>query len=138
MLELGRFQVLPLYAQVEISDAEAKDYPQWPTGREPVVFLAQSIAVSTIGDREGRVTIHVIGFSEDILPADFVPANLHDVSIVFDGSLVVSGDDVVVGNTVASDLHRIRVGNGGHRVLILAVRAPKPSELVVLIAGVSG
>jgi hypothetical protein len=59
MSTVRRFQVLPLYHQVEVRDAGDVDYPQWETGEERVLASVQCIVLATRSDLEGDVAIEV-------------------------------------------------------------------------------
>ena len=56
---LARFEVTAYYGQVEISDPNKLDYPQFETGEERAVAIPDCIAVVTRNDREGPVTVEV-------------------------------------------------------------------------------
>jgi len=52
--------VWPWYAQVEISDRDNADVPQWETGEESVVYSQTAISVATRPDVHGHVRVLVI------------------------------------------------------------------------------
>jgi len=108
---LGRFAVLPLHAHIDIRDPATDEYPQWVTGEEAVVATSQCIAVATRGDVDGRVVVELA--LDDGATID--PGWRQ----VFEGELLLTGDDVVVGNYVAGEAHVVRVGRGNHRVRVL-------------------
>ncbi|MCK6533825.1 MAG: hypothetical protein L6Q84_12720 [Polyangiaceae bacterium] len=56
---LARAKVIPYNAQVELSDLNATDYPQWRTGHEAAVALADCVAVATQGDEAGKVVVEI-------------------------------------------------------------------------------
>ena len=111
MGRLARVEVTPFHAQVEISDPNARDYPQWPTGDELVVSLPQCVAVATQGDDRGKVAIEVWDKSLD--------ANDPEMgTVLFDGEFVTTTNRVMVGNIVGNDLHTISTREGRHRLRV--------------------
>jgi hypothetical protein len=72
---VGRFQVLPLYRQVEFRDAGDVDRPQWETGTESVLAIRS--------DLEGEVEIEV---RVDTDREDRAAGEL-----LFDGELLTTG-----------------------------------------------
>lgn len=105
---LAHVEVTPYYGQVEISDPNKRDYPQFETGEEKAVAIPQCIAVVTRGDLEGKVTVEV--WSQR-LEVQGIPLEL-----VYDGELVLTEDRAVVGNTVGNEFHAIPLVSGPHRV----------------------
>ena len=124
MTVLGRFEVLPLQGQIDIRDPAGSDYPQWETGEERAVSTAQVVAVATRGDIDGRVTVEVRQGPGDIPEG---------VAIAFDGELLLSGDDAVVGNYLAGEEHRLSLGPGWHRVTVYVQPPDAPAAEVVVV-----
>ena len=108
MTLVTRADVTPFYGQVEISDPGKRDYPRFMTGHERVVAIPGCIAVVTRGDQEGKVWIEVRRGESD--------ASADGFECVFDGDLVLAGDDAAVGNTIGNELHQVRLGPGRDRV----------------------
>jgi hypothetical protein len=133
--ELGSYRIFPLNAQVEVSDPNSRDYPAWGTGLEKAVATPDSIAIATIGDMDGNVTMRVLGVSTDVFPAK-TPPGLEGLSHLHEGVLVLSQGDLVIGNGLAGDLHRLSVGPGAHKIRILGNAVARPSEVVILLGGV--
>jgi hypothetical protein len=106
---LGRFDVLPLYGQIDIRDPAAADYPQWETGEEKAVATAHCIAVATRGDLDGRVAVEVR--HEPIEEPDHA-------TIAFDGSLLLTGEGLVVGNYLGGEEHWLPLPPGSHHVTV--------------------
>src|SRR5829696_523238 len=98
MGEVRRFQVLPLYRQVEVRDAGDIDRPHWETGTEPVLASSQCIVLAARSDLEGEVEIEV---RVDTDREDRAAGQL-----LFDGELLTTGQGMVVGNSLTG-LHRI-------------------------------
>src|SRR5256885_16123318 len=87
---LQRIHVTPFNGQVELSDPKATDYPQWQTGNEPAVALAQAVAVATQSDSHGDVAVVVL--------VDTVNDGLGELlAVVMDGGVFcnryVTGDE---------------------------------------------
>jgi hypothetical protein len=94
MTVLGRFEVLPLHAQIQIRDAASAQFPQWETGEEAVVTTTQCITVATQDDVDGLVTIEVRrDQDQDIADGQW--------RLVCEGELLLTGEDVVVGSHLA-------------------------------------
>jgi hypothetical protein len=108
---LARVEVKPFNAQVELSDANTRAYPQWQTGEEAVAALPQSVAVATRGDDRGNVVIEV--WDDELQVED---PSLSEA--LYDGELVVTDDKVVVGNSVGNELHPVNVPTGRHRIRV--------------------
>jgi hypothetical protein len=124
MSTVHRFRVLPLYHQVQISDAaDDVDYPQWETGEERLLVSAQCIVLATRSDLEGAVEIEVHIQAE---PDEFAAGEL-----VFEGELLTTGHGIVVGNSL-TDLHHIPLPIGWHPVRIHADPPIDPSQFTVL------
>ena len=123
MTVLGRFDVLPLYNQIEIRDPSGTDFPEWDTGKEPAVATSQCIAVATRSDVEGLVPVEV--------RSDHEVEDLVGWRLLFDGELLLTGDTAVVGNYVANESYSVEVGRGWHRVRVWGVPVgERPAELV--------
>jgi hypothetical protein len=111
---VGRFQVMPLYRQVEVRDAgDDVDRPLWETGEERVLASAQCIVLATRSDLEGKVEIEVC-----------VGADLDDSTagqLLFDGELLTTGQGILVGNSL-TELHHVPLPIGWHPIRIYANR----------------
>src|SRR5437016_4027825 len=81
------------------------------TGEEAVVATSQCIAVATRGDVHGRVVVEVA--------LDDGAAIDPGWQQVFEGELVLTGEEAVIGNYVAGEAHPVRLGPGTHRVRVL-------------------
>ena len=128
MGRLACIEVTPFHAQVEISDPNARDYPQWPTGDELVVSLPQCVAVATQGDDRGKVAIEVWDKSLD--------ANDPEMStVLFDGEFVTTTDRVLVGSVVGNDLHTISIHQGRHRLRVYTSPARGRARAVYFLFG---
>jgi len=122
--QLLELEVLPLYAQVGVQDADTTDLPDWQTGNEQAVATAHAILVATRPDTEGTVVIRVIRG----------PAELE--AIVFDGTLDVTSGLIEVGNSLAGTVERVAVGEpGGRRVQIAVDPVEAPAVITVAIEG---
>jgi hypothetical protein len=127
MSSISRFEVLPLQAQIDIRDPAATEYPQWETGDETAVATAQAIAVATQGDVDGRVAVEVVADDEFRVEDSWRE--------VFDGELLTTGDDVVIGNYLAGEVHPVRLGAGWHRVRVATNPADAPATSVRIAFG---
>src|SRR5262245_51126638 len=105
MTLLTRVEVTPYNAQVGLSDPTTKDYPEWTTGDEAVVYLPRSVAVATQADIEGKVWVEVW---KTALPTDLLSHSLG----VFDGIFETTRDEVVVGNVVGNETHLVPIERG--------------------------
>jgi hypothetical protein len=119
-----RFQVLPLYHQVEVRDVGDVDYPQWETGEERVLASAQCIVLATRSDLEGDVAIEV--------RIDAGPEDRAAGALVFAGELLTTGQGMVVGNSLTG-LHPIRLPIGWHPVRVYADPPIDPARFTVLV-----
>lgn len=119
---LARFEVTAYYGQVEISDPNKLDYPQFETGEERAVAIPDCIAVVTRNDREGPVTVEVWN---QRLETDNV-----NLEPVYDGELTLSEARAVVGNTVGNEFYSIPLGRGRHRVKAFTSGAGERPEAV--------
>lgn len=122
---LTRVTVSPLHAQVEITDREARHFPQWGTGRERVVASSQCIAVATRDDRHGPVTIEA--WEGALGSVD------KDSERVFDGEFVVTSDEAEVGNSISNELTPVRLNRGIHRVQVYVSPAGALAERVYFV-----
>jgi hypothetical protein len=125
MAEVRRFQVFPLYQQVEIRDAaDDVDRPLWETGEERVLASAQCIVLAARSDLYGEVEIEVRldAGSEDRPSGD----------LLFDGELMTTGQGMVVGNSL-TDLHHISLRTGWHPLRIYGDPPTDPSRFTVLV-----
>ena len=114
MALLVQAEVLPLYAQVSLSDALANDYPVPETGDEEVVALPQTVAVATRSDYpDGRLPVEVW--------TERLDGDVRDLQCVFDGQLNLSDGRALVGNLVANDVHAFSLSPGSHRLLVFTV-----------------
>jgi hypothetical protein len=124
MIVLGRFDVLPLQAQIDIRDPAGAEYPQWETGEERAVATDQCVAVATRSDADGRVTVEVrLGGPQEPMP---------DRAIAFDGEVLVTGEALVVGNLLAGEEHALPLARGWHRLIVTTHPTDGPAEDVVL------
>jgi len=124
MTLLGRFQVLPLQAQIDIRDPGGSDYPQWETGEERAIATAQCIAVATQGDMDGRVAVEVR------LGPSAVPSG---ATVAFDGEVLLSGEELVVGNYLGGEEHRLPLGPGWHHVTVYTQPSAAPAVEVIVV-----
>jgi hypothetical protein len=125
MAEVRRFQVFPLYQQVEIRDAtDDVDRPLWETGEERVLASAQCIVLATRSDLYGEVEIEVrLDAGSEDRPSG---------ELLFDGELMTTGQGIVVGNSL-TDLHHISVRIGWHPLRIYGDPPTDPSRFTVLV-----
>ena len=125
MAEVRRFQVFPLYQQVEIGDAaEGVDRPLWETGEERVLASAQCIVLATRSDLDGEVEIEVR-----------VGADLDDQAggqLLLDGELLTTGQGILVGNSL-TELHHVGLPIGWHPIRIYAEPPGNPARFTVLL-----
>jgi hypothetical protein len=125
MAEIRRFQVLPLYRQVEIRDAANDvDRPRWESGEERVLASAQYIVLATRSDLKGEVEIEV--------HLDAGSENRPSGELLFDGELMTTGQGMVVGNSL-TDLHHIPLPIGWHRLRIYGDPPTDPARFTVLV-----
>jgi hypothetical protein len=125
MTVVARFEVLPLYAQVEVRDPAAVDLPEWENGNEQAIATAQCVAVATRSDVDGLVSIEVWQDEEDVGS---------EWALVFAGELLLTGPDLVVGNVVANEVHPVPVGPGWHRICVwVRPSEGRPAEVVVVL-----
>jgi hypothetical protein len=119
--------ILPLYAQVEIGDAESKEYPQWATGRELTTANSETVAVATRRDIDGKVKVEVwLG------PPAFGHSDIREA--IFAGEIVVRSGKLRVGSSIANDVHVITVPVGHHKLRIF--RTPSrsaPAEQIFFV-----
>jgi hypothetical protein len=125
---LGRFEVTPYNAQIEIRDPDARDYPQWETGEEAVVSLPHVVVVATQGDNQGRVVVEAWQGS-----LDSQDATLSDA--VFDGEFLTTIDKAIVGNTIGAEFHAVQVPAGRHRLRIFTSPRGAPAKKVYFLFG---
>jgi hypothetical protein len=125
MAEVRRFQVFPLYQQVEIGDAaEGVDRPLWETGEERVLASAQCIVVATRSDLEGEVEIEVrLDAGSEDRPSG---------ELLFDGELLTTGQGILVGNSL-TELHHVPLPIGWHPIRIYAEPPGNPARFTVLL-----
>jgi hypothetical protein len=122
--QLLELEVLPLYAQVGVQDADTTDLPDWQTGNERAVATTHAILVATRPDTEGKVVIRVI------------PGSADAGTIVFDGALDVTSGLIEVGNAIAGTVERVVLRNPGvHRVQIAVDAIEAPAVITVAIEG---
>ena len=119
---LLRCSVRPHYAQIELSDPSAPDYPQWGTGEELAVATETSIAVATRPDLDGEVEIEVWRGTAQPLAA-----------LLWEGQISLGGDQAVVGTTVGNDLHPVEVGSGRHQLQVWGDVSPRPSRVAFVV-----
>jgi len=125
---LARAKVIPHNAQVELSDLNATDYPQWQTGNEAAVALPDCVAVATQGDQAGKVVVEIwYGELQVDDPALREP--------IFEGEFVTTENSVVVGNTVGNEFHSASLPAGRYhlRVFTSPVGAP-PARVYFLLS----
>jgi len=126
MALLVQARVLPLYAQIGISDALATDYPVPETGDEDVVATPQTVAVATRSDYpEGPLPVEVW--------TDKLDADTHDLRCVYDGRLNLSDGRGLVGNLVANDVHAFSLAPGSHRLLVFTVPTERAAAVYFLL-----
>jgi hypothetical protein len=127
MRSVVRFQVFPLYHQMEIRDGtDDVDYPQWERGDEAVLTSAQCIVVATRSDLDGPVDVEVWLGAE---PTDRPPGHL-----LFDGELLTTGHGALIGNSLAGELRRFTLPIGWHSIRIYTDRPTNPGRFTVLFA----
>jgi hypothetical protein len=126
MALLDRFEVLPLQAQISIRDPASADYPQWETGEEHAVATDQCIAVATQGDANGRVVVEV-AVNEDPIDGQWL--------LAFDGDLLLTGDEVLVGNYLAGDEHAVPIGRGWRPVQVFTSPHNIPPKRILIVFG---
>ncbi len=125
---LARVEVTPYYGQVELSDPNKQDYPQFETGAEKVVAIPQCIAVVTRGDQEGKVTVEVWNDRLEVEGVDLQP--------VHEGDVVLSEDRAVVGNTVGNEFHDVPLSRGSHHVRVFtSAGGPAADTVYFLVEG---
>ena len=128
MALLLRVTVAPHNAQIELSDTDAHEYPQWQTGRESVVATPRSVAVATQDERDGKVLIEVWQGALVALHRCFEDP-------VYDGVLVSGSGVIVVGSTVGGDLHPVQIAPGHHRLRVFSVPVGRPAAVYFLLGG---
>jgi hypothetical protein len=126
MALLVQARVLPLYAQISISDALATDYPVPETGDEDVVALPQTVAVATRSDYPGG-PLPVEVWTERL------DADAHDLRCVYDGRLDLSDGRALVGNLVANDVHAFSLAPGSHRLRVFTVQTEHRAAAVYFL-----
>jgi hypothetical protein len=125
MAEVRRFQVFPLYQQVEIRDAaEGVDRPLWETGEERVLASAQCIVLATRSDLHGEVEFEVrVGAGLEGQAAG---------QLLFDGELLTTGRGILVGNSL-TDLYHVELPIGWHPIRIFGEPPSNPARFTVLL-----
>ena len=127
-MQLLRMRVTPVNCQVVlfVPDAE-EDLPEWPTGRELVLVVANSgtIYVSTQCDVDGEVHITVWVGEE--------PPEPHREPI-YDGTLLVRDAGALVGSFTGNQLgHLAWLREGPHRVRVYTDPAGPHAEYVSFV-----
>jgi hypothetical protein len=117
---IGREHVFPLFAQVQLGDPLAGDYPEWETGEERVVFTDQVVAVATQGDEEGDVQVEV--WTEPMQDDFGVP--------ILETEVQLTSDALRFGNVIANDVHDVHLPRGWFRVRVLVAPSEGPPSLV--------
>jgi hypothetical protein len=123
---VGRFQVFPLYHQLELRDATSTDCPQWDTGEEPVLAGEQCIVLATRPDLDGPVQVEIWVGAIDSQSAG---------PLLYEGELLVTEHGAVVGSSLTEELHPIPLRIGWHPVRIWADRPTEPTRFTVLFDG---
>ena len=123
---LGRAEVTPYNAQVELSDVDAQEYPQWLTGNEAVVSLPNSIAVATQGDDRGKVVVEAWSGELEADDSDLSQP-------MFDGEFSTTRGMANIGNTVGNELHSIVLSLGRHRIRVYTSPAGEPPARVYFL-----
>jgi hypothetical protein len=125
---LFEVSVLPLHAQVAIQDVSADDLPEWTTGEERVVSSARAVLVATRPDTQGDVLLRVLRLTgRESLE---VPGEC-----VYEGSLLLSGSQIEVGNALAGSLFKVDVGCTGSVPLRIFVHPPSMPACVTVVVG---
>lgn len=90
------FDVLPLYAQIEIGDSEAEEVPEFEAEEDLAVSNESLVCVATQPDDAGKVRLEVRSSAEGVSGTE-----------VFAGDIALPSGVLVVGNTVASQTRDI-------------------------------
>jgi hypothetical protein len=107
---LLRDEFEPDHAQLEFGEVNG-DYPQWGFGGEPVVANDAKVVVATLPESEGKALVEVWAADRG------EPIDGSGV-LVYDGRIVLSGDDAEVGTFLGGRLELVQVGPGEHRVQV--------------------
>jgi hypothetical protein len=120
---LARKELEPDHAFVEISDPLGSNYPEWPEGEQVVAALPEAVVVATKPEMEGTVTIEVWSEEEWTNIAG---------ELVYEGELVLSGEDAQIGSTLAGDLAPVRLRPGRHKLRVVVDR-PGDAERIQFV-----
>jgi hypothetical protein len=127
MQPTSTFQVVPLHQQVEIRDAAGAEVPQWGSEAEAAIASDQCLLLATRSDLDGPVEVDVwVGVGGPEAPAG---------QLVFDGELNITGDEVLIGNSLGGQLHRIPLPIGWHSVRVYADPPDAAARLSVVFDG---
>jgi len=131
MALLVQARILPLYAQISISDSHATDYPVPEMGDEDVVASPQAVSVATRSDYpHGPLPVEVWTERLDTVWTERLDTDAHDLRLVYEGTLDLSDGRALVGNLVANDVHTFTLAPGTHRLLVFTVPAEQGAMAV--------
>jgi len=115
-LLLARDTVHPYYAQVELSDPEAPDYPDWGTGEGAAVATPGCVAVATRPDHLGTVQLEAwLGGP----PGDIASPP------IWTGEMRFQGSRAVMGTSIGCHLADIPLGDHHYEVEVYALPAAR-------------
>jgi hypothetical protein len=121
MTMLLEVSVMPAYAQVELSAADAATYPDWPTGKEAAVADASTVAVATRPDSDGPVRV--------IVGPDLSSTTTEAWSEVWQGTLTSHAGRYRVGSGLGGNLVDVPVLAQRLRVRVFVRPSVEPVEV---------
>ena len=98
-------KVLSLNSQVVLIDAEAKDYPQWKTGEEMVVFGSHGVCVATANDYQVDIIVSMV-------------KQRVKYALCVSCEIIVGKQGILVGNVPAAALTHIQLQPGRYSIII--------------------
>lgn len=122
---LAERDVLPLYGQVLVQDADTADIPDWETGDEQAVASEHAVLVATRPDHTGNVHVQVFRDGDGSDPG----------SPIFDGELAVVSGRLVVGSVLAGQVLEVEAGRTGYLPLKIFVEPPDLPQYVAVVLG---
>ena len=122
---IARAVIRPYYGQLEISDSEKTDYPQFDTGAELVVSTPDCVVVTTRRDEDGDVVVEVW--------TDEIEAKA-PIEMIHCGILEIRGH-CRVGNTAGNHFVDVPIAPGRHQIKVFTCPAGAPAEAVYVLVG---
>jgi hypothetical protein len=120
--------ISPAHSQIELYDPSSRNWADWTKSRDKRICSSEDfVAIATHEERFGRVEVEV---TDD-------PSVRPDGSVLaFDGIVHIRGLTLVVGSSIADQLHEIPVASKTLRLLIFVRPSDKPEfiRLAILAA----